>query len=990
MIEQIKKFSMEQSKVNTQKPINTPSTELKRLRQRVTQLEKQAEQLTHTKHKLTERVKELSSLYSLALLSEDKSLTPDEYLQSVVDLIPPAYQRPEATWVRLTLNRQAFFSEGFQETKWQQSSTISVNGSPSGCLEVYTIHNEPDRRAPFFAEEQSLLDVLAKSIGQTLERKHHADTLEQIAWMLSQKTPANHLNYFPAYGDLSKLNEEGLIINAVAKDQLIDIASDYLDLLGTSAAIYERNGDYALGLFASDWCRMMDQASRELCQTENNTEALRGGHWHCHESCWKDASLQAIKTKGPVDVPCLGGIHLYAVPIYANDEVVGAINFGYGSPPKDEARLKALARQFGLPLEILRKEAHTYQARPQFIIDYAKTRLQKAADYLGVLVEYAQARKQLKASHDSLRGIIDASPLAIISLNPQGVVKTWNPAAEHIFGWTEGEAIGNFLPTVGEEEMAEFHTMLDGYQQEQNIIQRKFLRTRKDGTKIPIKLSTSFIKDERGNLERVIGIHEDITEEVAAERKNRQLLRQQLAIHELALTLGDTRELNTIYRAVHQQIRNVLGIDTIIIAFISKDQQSLGIDYVAYQGARIKTNGIPQISIENINYPLSNVIQKKHFQYFPDWQVIEHTTQKMCNTFLEQPPFNDLQGGIDKSGFMESLRSVVITPVKDEDEIIGMIQVSKLETNSFSADNLDFLTNIANITAISIQKVRLIETLEESVTARTSQLETALKKSERSHQAMLYMVEDLNQTTRELNSERENLARLNKELEAFSYSVSHDLRAPLRHINGYIDLLLKRFSENLPEKAHYYLNTVVDSANEMSEMINDLLHFSRTSRQDMHPTEIDMSALVNEVIENLKTDITKRSIIWEISNLPNAFGDRNLIKLVWNNLLSNAVKFTGTRAHAKIMVGTEDKRGKRVYYVKDNGVGFDMTYQEKLFGVFQRLHASADFEGTGIGLANVQRIIERHGGETWAEGTPDQGACFYFSLPKKGVLNEKA
>ncbi len=902
-------------------------------------MESQTAGLERIKRELTERLKELDCQTRLSRLSEDKALTLKEFLQSAVNLIPSAYQRPEFTWVRLTFDGQEFISDRFQETKAYQSSTITISGSPSGSLEVFTATHKAQEAPLFLKEEQSLLDRLANTIGQTLEQQQASEALAQIAWMLSQKTSAAHTLYFPAYGDLSKLNKEGLIINSVAKGQLIDIASDYLDLLGTSAAIYERNGDYALGLFASDWCRMMDQASRELCHTEDNAEALNSGHWLCHEACWKSASLPAITSQGPVDSPCLGGIRLYAVPIIANGEVVGAINFGYGSPPKDEQQLIALSQQYELPLEALRKEAHAYQARPQFIIDYAKTRLQKAAENLGVLVEYAQARRNFQASRDSLRGIINASPLAIISFDPQGNVKTWNPASERIFGWTEDEVLGQFLPTVGGEEMEEFLALLDGYHQEQNIFQRNLLRTRKDGTKIPTRLSTSFIQDEDGELEMVIGILEDVTEEAAAERKNQQLLSQQMAIHELALTLGDARDLNTIYIAVYKHLESVLESQSIIITSFDKDNQSLKVDFFVYNKAQINIEGMPSISTEKLDCPLKDLLQDKLQIYFSDWQKSFGKPRNIHYPIIENLPFSAAQEGLGKTDFRNALHSVVLTPMKDGEDIIGIIQVSKPEPHSFSQPDLDFLTNIANIAAISVQKVRLIENLEEKVAARTAQLETELKKSEQSHQAMLFMVEDLNQSTRELNAERKKLRGLNKELEAFSYSVSHDLRAPLRHINGYIDLLLKQFPENLPEKAQHYLNTIVNSTKEMSKLINDLLHFSRTSRQEMHPTQIDMTALVNEVVEILKGDIAKRSITWEILELPSALGDHHLIKLVWNNLLSNAVKFTGTRARAKISVGTEDKKDTHVYYVKDNGVGFDMAYQDKLFGVFQRLHS---------------------------------------------------
>jgi light-regulated signal transduction histidine kinase (bacteriophytochrome) len=222
----------------------------------------------------------------------------------------------------------------------------------------------------------------------------------------------------------------------------------------------------------------------------------------------------------------------------------------------------------------------------------------------------------------------------------------------------------------------------------------------------------------------------------------------------------------------------------------------------------------------------------------------------------------------------------------------------------------------------------------------------------------------------------------NKELEAFSYSVSHDLRAPLRYISGYVDLLLSRFYETLPNKARHYLDNIAESAHQMDTLINDLLEFSRTSRQEMRLSDLDMNKIVEDVLVPIKQSALKRNIDWNISTLPHVYGDLAMLRLVWTNLLSNAIKFTNTREKTIIKIDVVDANESFIFTVTDNGVGFDMQYAAKLFGVFQRLHPIDKFEGTGIGLANVRRIIAKHGGNTWAEAELDKGATFYFSLPK--------
>jgi len=231
----------------------------------------------------------------------------------------------------------------------------------------------------------------------------------------------------------------------------------------------------------------------------------------------------------------------------------------------------------------------------------------------------------------------------------------------------------------------------------------------------------------------------------------------------------------------------------------------------------------------------------------------------------------------------------------------------------------------------------------------------------------------------------EEIRKLNQELEAFSYSVSHDLRAPLRAIDGYCRMLLEDHAKGLDGEGRRLLDVVVSSTRRMGQLIDDLLEFSRLGRTALRISRLDVSELVQEALRELAEDLAKRRIEMKVSSLPSAFGDRTLLKQVILNLLGNAIKYTRPRELATIEVGGASDETQNTYWVKDNGVGFEMQYAQQLFGVFQRLHSSEEFEGTGVGLALVQRIIHRHGGRLWAEGAVDRGATFYFTLPiKKG------
>jgi light-regulated signal transduction histidine kinase (bacteriophytochrome) len=228
------------------------------------------------------------------------------------------------------------------------------------------------------------------------------------------------------------------------------------------------------------------------------------------------------------------------------------------------------------------------------------------------------------------------------------------------------------------------------------------------------------------------------------------------------------------------------------------------------------------------------------------------------------------------------------------------------------------------------------------------------------------------------------LELVNQELETFSYSVSHDLRAPLRHILGFVEMLRQDAGPSLPEECRGYLVTICRSAVRMGELIDDLLTFSQTGRAELQKTDVDPGQLVLDALSDFPVETDGRDIVWKIDPLPPLWADRALLRMVMVNLISNALKFTSVRARPEIEIGcAPDDRGETVLFIRDNGAGFDPRYADKLFGVFQRLHSQSEFEGTGIGLANVQRIVHRHGGRTWAQGVVDGGATFYFSLPKK-------
>jgi light-regulated signal transduction histidine kinase (bacteriophytochrome) len=251
---------------------------------------------------------------------------------------------------------------------------------------------------------------------------------------------------------------------------------------------------------------------------------------------------------------------------------------------------------------------------------------------------------------------------------------------------------------------------------------------------------------------------------------------------------------------------------------------------------------------------------------------------------------------------------------------------------------------------------------------------------------------------RQLNAELEQrvqkrtqqLELANKELEAFSYSVSHDLRAPLRHINGFVEILQSTAGAALDSESRGFLDTIADSARQMGKLIDDLLAFSRMGRTEIRFAPVKLESIVAEAVRELRQECEGRDVRWDIHSLPEVHGDPAMLRQVFINLLSNALKYSRTRARSEIEIKASETAEEHIISVRDNGVGFDNAYAHKLFGVFQRLHPVQEFEGTGIGLAIVRRVIARHGGRVWAEGVVDQGATFFLSLPKKSAATTMA
>ncbi|MBI5030856.1 MAG: PAS domain S-box protein [Chloroflexi bacterium] len=464
------------------------------------------------------------------------------------------------------------------------------------------------------------------------------------------------------------------------------------------------------------------------------------------------------------------------------------------------------------------------------------------------------------------------------------------------------------------------------------------------GTERPRRWITARSETKRDAQGRIIGLRgtaQDISERKWAEEEVARSLEAEKKARQVAEILREANESLSSALDLDHVLQNLLEYLSRLVAYDSANVMLCKNDFqVQVVAVRGYENWTDPTATRKLSFDLRTTAAINH--------IITTQKSSLIDDTREYP------GWIRPAG-AEHVINWIGVPIIAKGEIIGLYSVDKAEPNFFTQEHLRLVESLAGQAAVAIQNARLHDQvkranaeLEQRVTDRTAELEAA-----------------------------------NKELEAFAYSVSHDLRAPLRHIDAFLHLLEKRTENLLDEESQHYMSNISHAASRMGTLIDDLLAFSRMGRHEMSKLPVDLNSLVQQALQELGPEIKGRSIHWHIALLPTVTGDRAMLLAVLVNLISNALKFSRTRETAEIEIGLVPNRAyESIIFVRDNGVGFDMKYASKLFGVFQRLHRVEDFEGTGIGLANVRRIVNRHGGRTWAESQVDQGATFYFSLPQ--------
>jgi PAS domain S-box-containing protein len=561
----------------------------------------------------------------------------------------------------------------------------------------------------------------------------------------------------------------------------------------------------------------------------------------------------------------------------------------------------------------------------------------KQAAYLAaVAVERTRAEAALRSSEQRYRLVSLATNDVIWDWDIVNGRLRWNECAQTLFGYT-AEQVGSYPlwwdehlhPSDRERASAGVLAVLESGGQ---FWSGEYRFRRADQSYAHVLDRGYIIRDERGTPLRMIGAMQDITARNRAEealRASEEVARcfqdQLKDLHALSIELSGASQLDDLCRQAIEQGRARLGFDRLGLWFLDDDPRYMRGSFGTDERGQIRDERGERQLIASNDF-LQDLLSGRRTLNFDEDTVL----------------FNDRQVAVGR-GWM------AMAALWDGDRVIGYISADNLlQQQPISQYQLELLALYGSTLGhLSTRKRTEIE-LERRVAERTAQLEAA-----------------------------------NKELEAFSYSVSHDLRAPLRHIDGFARMLTLREADRLDPTSARYVKVIGDSARKMGQLIDDLLGFSRMSRTEMQVLQVDLGQVVAAVRYDLAPAVEGRSIDWRISRLPVVCGDPAMIGVVLSNLLSNAVKYTAPREQAQITVGAAAGEGDEVIIsVADNGVGFDMAYAHKLFGVFQRLHRDEEFEGTGIGLATVRRIVSRHGGRVWATAALDGGATFYMTLKR--------
>ena len=584
-----------------------------------------------------------------------------------------------------------------------------------------------------------------------------------------------------------------------------------------------------------------------------------------------------------------------------------------------------------------------------------------------------EADRKLRSASLYTRRLIEASLDPLVTISREGKIVDVNEATEKVTGCAREQLIGtDFSRYFTEPEKARL-----GYQKvfSEGAVRDYPLAIRNSsGMVTEVLYSASVFRNEAGEVEGVFAAARDVTQRKRAEEAL-QKLNQELE----SRVEARTQELRESELHVRRKLDSILSPEGDLQCLELSDL----LDVAAVQSLVEAVYQLTQIPVFILDLHGNVLISVGWQDICMKFHRVNPDACKNCK-MSDRALSTGVPGGEFKVYHCKNNMWDVVMPIMLGDRHLGNLFSGQF---FFSDETVDEELFVRQARKYDFDKSQYLDALHRVPRVRPKDVHTAM--SSYGHLAKLLLqlghsgaklARAITETT-QINSQLEESV---KELEAFAYSVSHDLRAPLRHLDGYLTLLSKRSYSMLDEQAKHYVDSTLEASQRMGVLIDDLLQFSRLGRAEMQKGSVDLNAIVDEMRRELEPATSGRTIEWHVEPLPRVAADTGMMRQVIGNLLGNAVKFTRNCGTADIEIGSRVAPGEVVIFVRDNGAGFDMKYYEKLFQVFQRLHSEEEFEGTGIGLANVRRMVERHGGRVWAEGTVGAGATFYFSLPQDG------
>jgi PAS domain S-box-containing protein len=634
-----------------------------------------------------------------------------------------------------------------------------------------------------------------------------------------------------------------------------------------------------------------------------------------------------------------------ALPLRSEDQILGAVT-------------------------VYSAEIDAFDSRAQQLLEQLSINLSYAIMALRAQAQSDLSAQKLRESALYVRSLLEASLDPLVTINKEGKVTDVNEATEKATGISRDRLIGSdFCDYFTEPQKAR-----EGYQRvfEQGFVRDYPLAIRStSGAVLDVLYNGTVFKGASGEVEGVFAAARDVTE---LKRTEQELL----ALNRSLETRVEQRTVEL--RESEQRVRRKL--DSILLPEGDLGNLELAdiLDVSAIQSLLDDFHSVVHVTTALID------LQGKIVAVV-GWQDIcrefHRAHPDSCKFCVESD--RELSTGIAEGAFKiyqcKNHMLDVATPI-----IVGGKHLGNLFCGQFffADEPVDHELFRAQARKYGFDEKKYMAALQEVPRLTREQVNTTMtflaKLANKMISQLSYSSIKLARSTEQVNRVNSDLQNTVKELEAFTYSVSHDLRAPLRHISGFSKILSEEFSGSLPPEGKHHVQRIQEGTRRMGQLVDDLLNLGRVGRKELSLQVAGLRSIVDDVIQSLDLDICDREVEWKIGDLPYVECDTALMHQVWQNLLSNALKFTRPRSHAVIVIGQEQREGKAVIYVRDNGVGFSMKYADKLFGVFQRLHRAEDFEGTGVGLATVQRIIQKHGGRIWAEAELDKGASFYFTL----------